>query len=101
MRLAWGPEEDSFRAELAAFLDEHAPAAARGRDFASEENRSGIPGWARAWQATLFDNGWLVPGYPPALGGRNATPVQSLIYMEELAKRGLPRSMHFPGYAIV
>src|SRR5258708_31155584 len=43
----------------------------------------------------------MVPGYPPELGGRNCTPVQTLIYMEELAARGLPRSVHFPGYAIV
>jgi alkylation response protein AidB-like acyl-CoA dehydrogenase len=42
----------------------------------------------------------MVPGYPPELGGRNATPVQTLIYMEELAKRRIPRSLHFPGYAI-
>jgi alkylation response protein AidB-like acyl-CoA dehydrogenase len=27
--------------------------------------------------------------------------VQTLVYMEELAARGLPRSVHFPGYAIV
>src|SRR5438128_422990 len=101
MRLAWGPDEEAFRADLAAFLDEHAPEQALGRDFNTFDDRAGIPEWAREWQATLFDNGWLVPGYPPELGGRNATPVQSLVYMEELAARGLPRSMHFPGYAIV
>ena len=28
--------------------------------------------WAREWQRTLFDAGWLVPGWPPELGGRNA-----------------------------
>ena len=61
----------------------------------------GIPDWARTWQATLFDHGWLVPGYPPELGGRNATDVQTLVYFEELATRGIPRSLHFPGYAIV
>ena len=53
------------------------------------------------WQATLFDNGWMIPAYPPELGGRNATPVQTLIFLEELASRGIPRSLHFGGYAIV
>ena len=43
----------------------------------------------------------MVPGYPPELGGRDATPVQTLIYLEELARRGIVRSLHFPGYAIV
>ena len=101
MKLSWGPEEEAFRAELAAFLDEHAPREARGRDFATSNGEEGIPEWARRWQATLFDSGWLVPGYPPELGGRNASTVQTLVYMEEMASRGLPRSLHFPGYAIV
>ena len=104
MQLEWGPEEEAFRAELAAFLDTHAPPEARGRDFAQSnegETREGFPQWAREWQATLFDNGWMVPGYPPALGGRDATPVQTLVYIEEMASRGLPRSIHFPGWAIV
>jgi len=70
-----------------------------GRDF-TEGGGFEIPAWAREWQATLFDHGWMVPAYPPELGGRNATPIQTLIYMEELARRRIPRSLHFPGYAI-
>ena len=49
----------------------------------------------------MFDHGWMIPGYPPELGGRNATPTQTLIYLEEMARRGIPRSVHFGGYAIV
>ena len=104
MRLAWGPEEEAFRAELVAFLDDNAPPEAKGFHRAlavGEDEPELIPHWARRWQAKLFDNGWMVPGYPPELGGRNATPAQTLVYLEELAHRGIPRSMHFPGYAIV
>ncbi len=105
MHLDWGPEVAEFRAELLAFLEEHAPSQARHQgDFASGIGATGdevIPGWAREWQATLFDHGWMIPGYPPELGGRNATPVQTLTYLEEMAARGIPRSLHFPGYAIV
>jgi len=100
LRLAWGPEEEAFRAELDAFLDTHAPREGVGLDFGASEE-AGIPQWARDWQATLFDNGWMVPGYPPELGGRNATPVQTLVFQEEMASRGIPRSVHFPGWAIV
>ena len=79
----------------------------RGRGATSRRTSRGehpdelIPQWARDWQATLFDHGWMIPGYPPELGGRNATPVQTLVYLEEMANRGIPRSLHFPGYAIV
>jgi alkylation response protein AidB-like acyl-CoA dehydrogenase len=106
VHLAWGPEEEAFRAELVAFIEEHAPPEALvQRDFAGigepEEGVDIVPDWARAWQATLFDHGWMVPGYPPELGGRNATPIQTLVYLEEMASRGIPRALHFPGYAIV
>jgi alkylation response protein AidB-like acyl-CoA dehydrogenase len=105
MQLAWGPDEEAFRAELVAFLDEHVPPEASvGFDYAdSGELEEGdlIPAWARAWQATLFDHGWMIPAYPPELGGRNCTPVQTLIYLEEMARRRVPRSFNFPGYAIV
>ena len=105
MQLAWGAEEEAFRAELVAFLDEHVPPEAeKGFDYADPgelDDSDLIPAWSRAWQATLFDHGWMIPAYPPELGGRNCTPVQTLIYLEEMARRRVPRSFHFPGYAIV
>jgi alkylation response protein AidB-like acyl-CoA dehydrogenase len=106
LHLAWGEEEEAFRAELIAFLEANAPVeATERRDFAVSVRRrqdvETIPQWARDWQATLFDHGWMIPGYPPELGGRNATPVQTLVYLEEMANRSMPRSVHFPGYAIV
>ncbi|HMC05295.1 MAG TPA: acyl-CoA dehydrogenase family protein [Actinomycetota bacterium] len=108
MRLAWGPDVDAFRAELVEFLEEHAPPEAKTlknagtlSDAGDEDGGSIIPDWARRWQATLFDHGWMVPGYPRHLGGRDATPVQTLVYLQEMSARGIPRSVHFPGYAIV
>lgn len=103
MQLAWNAEDEAFRAELIAFLDAHTPEEMRtGYDFQDvRDEHELVPQWLRDWQATLFDNGWMVPGYPPELGGRNCTPVQTLIYLETLAGRRLLRSGHFPGYAIV
>jgi alkylation response protein AidB-like acyl-CoA dehydrogenase len=48
----------------------------------------------------LFDAGWLVPGWPPELGGRNATPVQQMVYFEELARREIWRSYNPQGMSI-
>jgi alkylation response protein AidB-like acyl-CoA dehydrogenase len=101
MQLAWGPEVEAFRAELRAFLDHYAPPEAVGHGMEPEWGEGGIPDWAREWQATLYDHGWLVPGNPPELGGRNASDVQTLVFFDELAARGMPRAMHFPGHAIV
>jgi alkylation response protein AidB-like acyl-CoA dehydrogenase len=105
VRLAWGDEELRFRDELCAFLDEHAPPEALAgfdmQDSAAERRTEIVPRWSREWQATLFDHGWMIPGYPRELGGRDATPIQTLVYLEEMASRRIPRSLHFPGYAIV
>ncbi|MSO78449.1 MAG: acyl-CoA dehydrogenase [Acidimicrobiia bacterium] len=101
MRLAWGQEQEAFREDLIAFLDEHAPSEALAWESASGTGSDDLrPAWAQAWQATLFDYGWMVPSYPPDLGGRNATPVQTLVYLEEMARRGIPRSLHFTSYGI-
>ena len=35
------------------------------------------------------------------MGGRNATPVQQMIYFEELAREQIPRSMNPQGLSIV
>src|SRR5687767_834449 len=104
MKLEWSAEDEAFRSELDDFIDEHAPPEARRKRDFSISNSDGpdlIPGWARDWQATLFDYGWMVPAYPPELGGRNATPVQTMIYLEEMARRSVVRSVHYPGYGIV
>src|SRR3954468_18159646 len=99
MRLRYDDADEQFRAELIAWLEEHAPSADQ---FESDKRSSAwIPPWAREWQLKLFDAGWLVPGWPPELGGRNATPTQTLVYLEELAKARVPRTSNVQGLGIV
>jgi alkylation response protein AidB-like acyl-CoA dehydrogenase len=88
----------AFRRELRQFLEAHAPEEAVG---AGGRSANGIPDWARRWQAALFDNGWLIPDNPPGLGGRNASHIELLVYLEEMVSHGLVRSVHYPGYGIV
>jgi alkylation response protein AidB-like acyl-CoA dehydrogenase len=108
VQLGFSSADEAFRDELLAFIEAHAPEeVAGGRDWMGDDDDTDadgimvIPEWARRWQATLFDHGWMIPGYPPELGGRSCTPTQTLIYLEEMARLGIPRSVHFGGYAIV
>lgn len=107
MQLAFSEDDLAFREAFLAFLDAHCPPEARltrdmiGADAQDEQGVLRIPEWARRWQATLFDHGWMIPSYPPELGGRNATPLQTMLYLEALAEQGICRSVHFGGYAIV
>jgi alkylation response protein AidB-like acyl-CoA dehydrogenase len=99
MKLTGDPQVEEFRAEFAAFLDAHLPAAAQ----ATERSRSSsdIPPWARRWQRALFDAGWLLPGQPPEYGGRNATVPQQLAHLEELSRRRIYHSFNPQGLGIV
>ena len=89
MRLATDENLLEFRREFEAWLDAHLP----GPDVVEQEHRNSsahLPGWAREWQRTLFEAGWLVPGWPPELGGRNATPHEQMIYFEEISRAADP-----------
>ena len=49
----------------------------------------------------MFDAGWLVPGWPPELGGRGASAIETFVYLEELAKAKVPRTTNVQGLGIV
>jgi alkylation response protein AidB-like acyl-CoA dehydrogenase len=99
VRLRYGEAEEQFRRDLDEWLDEHTPP----QEVMGQPKRSSadLPEWARQWQRTLFDHGWLVPGWPPELGGRNASAAEQMIYFEELSKRDLHRSLNPQGLGIV
>ena len=100
MKLRYSDEDEAFRTELLAWLDAHPPPDDEARADPKQSSADLRP-WARRWQRTLFDAGWLVPGWPPELGGRDATPVQQLIYFEEFAKRNIDRAANPQGLSIV
>ncbi|HEX9033406.1 MAG TPA: acyl-CoA dehydrogenase family protein [Streptosporangiaceae bacterium] len=99
MKLASDPEIEDFRAELSAFLDSHLPGEADA--LPRPRSSSDVPPWARKWQRTLFDAGWLLPGNSPEFGGRNATLPQQLAYLEELGKRRIYHSFNPQGLGII
>jgi alkylation response protein AidB-like acyl-CoA dehydrogenase len=55
----------------------------------------------RKWERTLFDGGWGVVGWPARYGGRDATPVQSLLFEEEYARAGGPVRVNQNGLAML
>lgn len=100
MKLTFGEDVEAFRAEFLGWLDEHRPSES---EMAADPARSSghVPGWAQRWTRRMFDDGWLVPGWPPEQGGRNAGPIETLVYSEELAKAHIPRTTNPQGLGIV
>ncbi len=87
--LGFTAEEEVFRQEVRAWLDQNLPAEWRGRGVGGfrEEDETDLQ---RQWQRRLHDGGWLKLAWPREAGGRAATPVMQAIYQEEMAKSGAP-----------
>jgi len=100
VKLRFDDDVEAFRAEFVAFLEANRPSL---EEMAAEPSLSTghMPGWLRRWTRTLFDHGWLVPGWPPELGGRNASSIETLVYMEELTRHRVPRHANVQGLAII
>lgn len=100
MKLSFDESAEAFRAEFLAWLADNRPTA---EEMAAEPMLSSahLPGWAKRWTRRMFDAGWLVPGWPPELGGRNAGAVETLLYQEELTKAGIPRTTNPQGLGII
>ncbi len=99
MRLRYGAGEEAFRSELVSWLESNAPSPEQLR--MPKASSADLQPWARDWQRRLFDAGWLVPGWPPELGGRDASPVEQMIYFEEMSRREIPRSLNPQGLGII
>jgi alkylation response protein AidB-like acyl-CoA dehydrogenase len=100
VRLRYDDSVEAFRAELLEWLAANRPSP---EEMAADPSVSTghAPEWARRWTRTMFDAGWLVPGWPPELGGRNAGPIETLVFIEELAKAKVPRTTNVQGLGIV
>ena len=99
MRLRNRDTDEAFRAELVAWLDANAPP--RTLLAETKESSACFTDWSREWQRKLFDAGWLVPGWPPELGGRNASVSEQMVYFDELARREIVRSFNPQGLGII
>ncbi len=99
MRLAPDQSLVEFRRAFNGWLDSHLPSP----EVVAKETRNSsahLPDWARRFQRELFEAGYLVPGWPPELGGRNATPQEQMAYFEVVAERQVPRSCNPQGLSI-
>jgi alkylation response protein AidB-like acyl-CoA dehydrogenase len=85
MHLTFDPEIEAFRHEFATWLDANLPDEAE--TTVRPQSTADLPPWARDWQRTLFDAGWLVPGNPPEYGGRNASLLEQFVHLEEVGRR--------------
>lgn len=87
MRLRSTPAEEAFRIELREWL---VPNLARLAPPPSYDDWQAMRARDTAWQRTLFDAGYAGLAWPAEYGGRQSTPNEELIFLEETERAGAP-----------
>jgi pimeloyl-CoA dehydrogenase large subunit len=92
MDLRFTADELSFRDEVRTFMRTALPADIRSKLV---EGRRLKKDDIVTWQRILNAKGWAVPHWPAEWGGRNWTPTQSYIFLEELQQAPAPPPLGF------
>jgi alkylation response protein AidB-like acyl-CoA dehydrogenase len=87
MDLRYTPAEEAFRAELRSWLEATVPTLG---PKPPADDWPGRRAYDTAWQRLLFDAGYAGVDWPVEGGGRGASPVEQLIFVEELERVGAP-----------
>ena len=91
MDLRFSEEDENFRREVVAWLEENLSgefAAVRGRGGTGDEGS--LIEERKAWERRLGEGGWIGIGWPKESGGRGLPLTQQVIFYEEYARAGGP-----------
>lgn len=92
MQLALTPEEAAFRDELRNFYRTEIPAEIRERTrYGTEANREDVV----TTHKILNDHGLAVPNWPVEWGGKDWTPTQQQIWLDEMQLASVPEPLTF------
>ena len=92
MDLRFTPEELAFRDKVRTFMRTALPADIRSKLV---EGRRLKKDDLVVWQRILNARGWAVPHWPAEWGGRNWTPTQHYIFLEEMQQAPAPPPLAF------
>ncbi|QIK40273.1 acyl-CoA dehydrogenase family protein [Pontivivens nitratireducens] len=92
MNLDFTPEQDAFRAEVRAWLDENLSSRLADKVRTSKHlSKQDM----EDWHAKLHARGWLANHWPEEYGGPGWGPVEKFIFEDECAMANAPRIVPF------
>ncbi len=101
MQIQFSEEDEAFRKEVAAWLDD-----ALSGEFAVVRGRGG-PGddaalidERKSWERKLGEAGWACAGWPVEHGGRGLSLSQQVVFFEEYARAGGPGRVNHMGVTL-
>ncbi len=98
MDLTLSPTQIAFRDELRAWLAANAPspiARTAGEPLPQRFEK------LRAWQRRLHEAGWAGVAWPKAYGGRGASLLEQVIFLEEMARAQAPPMANTLGLGLI
>ncbi len=81
-------EDERFRSEVAAFVNQELPWDWRNRSLDPDEPEDAV--LVKEFKKKLAGQGWLTMAWPEEYGGSSASHVKQMILNEEMAYRGVP-----------
>jgi hypothetical protein len=99
MDLAYPPEAEEFRSEIAAWLRDNLPAGwfEPGFSMTPAERKT----FNAQWTEKLYAGGWICASWPAEYGGKGLTLLQQVVLNEEFARAGAPLRADFFGDTLV
>src|SRR5262245_22675135 len=92
--------EREFRDALRAWLADHWSAESR-KQLAEMKNMGDRFTFLRAWQKKVYEGGWAGVAWPKEYGGRGATLIEQVIFLEELARAAAPPLGNVLGVSLI
>ena len=87
MNPTYSRDAEAYREKVQAFLAEKLPSNWGG--IGQLEGQE-LMDFVNEWRVTLFNGGYLAPGWPVAYGGGGLSALEQVIVAEEFAKAGVP-----------
>jgi alkylation response protein AidB-like acyl-CoA dehydrogenase len=101
MDFRFTPEEEAFRSEVRAWLEENLTPEFKelgGRGGPADDQSWDV---RMEWERKLGQAGWIGLGWPKEVGGRGASLLQQVIFNEEHARAGAPARTSFFGEGLL
>ncbi|MCH7553652.1 MAG: acyl-CoA dehydrogenase family protein, partial [Chloroflexi bacterium] len=89
MEFRWTEEEEEFRQEIRDLLDKELPPD--WQQHAGEDDSPERADFEKAFAGKMGQRGWLTVGWPKEYGGMGWTPLQQMIFNEEMSLHKAPR----------
>jgi len=87
MQPTYSAEAEAYRQKVQAFLAEKLPSNWGGTGALEGD---ALTEFVAEWRGTLYEAGYLAPGWPVEYGGAGLSALEQVILAEEFAKAGVP-----------